>query len=63
MGYGKLQLGQLGFRARASRRSTFSTVQLVSQPLCPFFTLAQLLPQVRDKHSRCCNLLAGGGQN
>jgi hypothetical protein len=61
MGYSKLQLRQLSLRARASGGSTFSTFQLVSQPLCPFFTLAQLLLKVRDKHSRCSNLLAGGG--
>jgi hypothetical protein len=63
MGYSKLQLGQLGLRARASGGLTFSTFQFVSQPLCPFFTFAQLLSKVGDKHSRCCNLLSGGGQN
>jgi hypothetical protein len=35
----------------------------VSQPLCLFFTLAQLLAKVRDKQSRFSNLLAGGSQN
>jgi hypothetical protein len=63
MGYSKPQLRQLGLGARALSRSTFSTFQCVSQPLCLFFTLAQLLAKVRDKQSRFSNLLAGGSQN